>query len=117
MEIKKRAKQGSLLGLPLALLRPNRLLLKKFILLIRGAFVDPNLLISALRLGVPRGLRPALGALVPSRIFRAVLGSLFTLMVSGFAHPANRLFCLSIVCFAEGEGNPRSPRESSLSPS
>ena len=56
--------------------------------------MDPNRLISALRLLGPRGLRQALGALVPSRMGCA--GVAFDLD-GNFAHPENRLFCLSFV--------------------
>ena len=63
------------------LVRPKNLLLKKFILLIGGACVDPGIFISALRLFTPVWLTQTIRALAPSRLLRTLLGSLFSLVV------------------------------------
>ena len=68
-------------GQRLVAVRPKNLLLKKFILLIGGACVDPGIFISALRLfTIPVWLTQTIRALAP-RLLRTLLGSLFSLGV------------------------------------
>lgn len=61
--------------------RPKALFLQKIILFIGGACFAPSILISAFRLFIPTWLAQAIRVLVPSRLFRTLLGSLFSLGV------------------------------------
>ena len=68
-------------GQRLVAVRPKNLLLKKIILFAGGACFDPSIFISALRLFTPAGLTQTIRALAPSRLFRTLLGTLFSLGV------------------------------------